>query len=130
MGSCLLCLSIPSMENTGSNLTEQEDRFNEMLSTRAEAAKIIAEEQIRTALKTNVPPAEKYKLHTGQTVIAYSEQQNKWVKNLKVVPVSSKQVWINNGSRLFNLSISHVILQPSNDEANAVSSLFKQLSPL
>lgn len=44
--------------------------------------------------------------------------------------ISSKQVWINNGSRIFKLCISHVIAQPSDEEANAVSTLLKRLSPL
>lgn len=118
------------MGNTGADLAEQDERFRSMHTAGSEAAKIIAEQRIRTALRTNVPPSAKYQLRSSQTVMAYSEKQKRWVKDLKIVRVSSNKFFINNGKRIFKLGISHVIPQPSNEETNAVSTLLKRLFPL
>lgn len=81
--SLLVFGTIPSLGNTGANLMEQEDQFKAKHTARKEAAKIVAEQWIKTAVRMNVPPAAKYKLHTGQKVMAYSEKQKRWVKDLK-----------------------------------------------
>lgn len=69
--------TIKSLENTGDILMEQEDRFQEMHTARAEASKKIAEQRIREALRPNITPAAKYKLHTGQEAMDYREKRKK-----------------------------------------------------
>lgn len=128
--SLLVFGKIPYLENTNANLPDQEERFRAMHLARAEAAKITAEQRIKLALRTNVPPSAKYELRSGQSVMAYSENHNKWVDDLKVVRVSGKQVWINTGRRIYKLNKSHIIPQPGDDRRNAVSNLLKHLSPL
>lgn len=75
--SSLVFVTIKSLENTGDILMEQEDRFQEMHTARAEASKKIAEQRIREALRPNITPAAKYKLHTGQEAMDYREKRKK-----------------------------------------------------
>lgn len=130
VSSLLVFGTIPSLGNTNANLVELEDRFRAMHAARAEAAKIVAEQRIQIALRSNIPPSAKYQLRTGQTVMAYSEKQRRWVKDLKVVRVANKQIWINNGKRVFNLGKPHVVPQPCNADVRNISSLLRRLSPL
>lgn len=71
--SLLVFGTIPSLGNTGANWLNQEERFKAMHAARKEAAAIRAEQRIRIALKSNVPPSAKYSLKIGQIVMVFSE---------------------------------------------------------
>lgn len=90
--SLLVFGTIPSVGNSGANLVYREESFRVMYTARSEAYKIVAEQRIQTALQTNIPPSAKYQLQNGQTVMAYSEKQKRWIRDMKVTRVFSKQV--------------------------------------
>lgn len=114
---------IPSLGNTEANLVDQERRFRAMHLAPAEAAKITAEERIRIALRSNVPPSAKYDLQSGQSVMAYSEKKREWISDLKVVKALGKHVWVNTGKRIYMLNKSHVVPKPADDDRSAVTTL-------
>lgn len=62
--------TIPSLWNTGVTLTDQDERFKAMYTARSKASKLIAEKQIWTGLKINVPPSAKYQLISDQKPMA------------------------------------------------------------
>lgn len=128
--SLLVFRSIPSMGNTEADLPDQNDRFRAMLDARMEASTITAEKRIRIALKSNAPPSAKYTLRTGQLVMVYSDKQAKWVKDIRIVQVSSKQVWINYNGRIIKVNRTQVVPQPRNQQDSAIARLLRKLSPL
>lgn len=128
--SLLVYGTIPSLGNTGADLPDQEDRFTALAAARKEAACITAEKRIRLALKSNIPPSAKYTLHPGQKVMVYSEKMKKWISNIRVVQLSSKQVWVNYNNRVIKVSRTQVLPQPLGEGNNGISSLLKRLYPL
>lgn len=122
---------IPSLGNTDAEIPGQEERFQAMKEARKEAATIYAGKRIRLALHSNIPPSAKYILKQGQQALAYSEKQKRWIPNLRIVRVSSKLVWVNDGKRIFKLNRTQVIPQPDSiEDNNNLSKLLKRLLPL
>lgn len=118
------------MGNTDANLPNQEDRFRAMRAARKEAVTIMAEQRIRLALKSNVPPSAKYSLKVGQQVMVFSEKQRKWIRDLLILQLSSKQVWISTGKRVRKVSQTHVVPQVRAEDQSGIAQLLKPLSPL
>lgn len=52
------------------------------------------------------------------------------MKDLNIFRLSSKEVWISNGKRIFKRNKSQVVPQPDDTDTRSVSKLLKQLSPL
>lgn len=128
--SLLVFGTILSLGSKGVDMTDQGTRFKAMHVARNEATKIIAEQRMRRALQTNTPPSANYQLRSRQNVMAYSEKQKKWVRDMKIVDIISKKVWVNYRKMVFKLNMSHVVPQPSDDDTTSISKLIKRLSPL
>lgn len=116
---------IPSLGNTDADLPNQEERFREMHEAGKEAATISAERRIRLALHANVPPPAKYQLKEGQKVLAYSEKCKQWIPDLRIVRISEKQIWINDGKEVYKANITQVIPQSDNDTTTRLFKLLK-----
>lgn len=105
-------------------------RFNAMTAARKEAATIIAEKRIRLALKSNVPPSARYTLRQEQLAMVYSEKKRRWIQDIRIVQLSSKQAWINYKNRIIKVGQTQVIPQPSGGENNGIANLLQNLYPL
>lgn len=130
VSSLLVFGTIPSLGNTETELHDQEEKFIASSAARKEASTIITEKKIRLALRTNIPPSAKYSLCPGQLVMVYSEKKKQWIKDLRIVQLSSKQVWINYNNRIIKVSCTQVIPQPLPDEDTGISNLLRRLAPL
>lgn len=62
--------------------------------------------------------------------MVYSEKQRIWVKDLTVVRVGSKMIWVNDVKRVVKLNRTHVIPQPSDQDKSNISDQLRRLSPL
>lgn len=100
-----------------------------MKKARDEGATIAAENRIKRALRSNVPPSATYTLRHGQDVMVYSEKQRKWTKGLTVVRTGTKMIWVNSGKRIIKLNKTHVIPKPNDLDKSNISSLLRRLSP-
>lgn len=119
-----------SLGNSGANKHKQEQRFEAMKQAWEEAATIAAENSISRELKSIVPTSAKYTIKTGQVVMVYSEKRKKWVKDLNVVKVGTKMIWVNDGDWVFKLNRTHVVPQPNDEDRSSIEKIAtKALAP-
>lgn len=61
-------------------------------------------------------------------MLAYSERERKWIRNLRVVEVDGKHACINTGTRVVKLQIATILLNVTNNDDNEVVSLLKEIN--
>lgn len=75
----------------------------EMIETaRQVVEQIRAERQATREIKSNIPPAAKYVLKSGDEVLAYSERDGIWVSVLRIVDIDGKHAWISTRQSVLN----------------------------
>lgn len=120
--------TLPTLPILNKNIPGNEDRLKALRTARDEIANIRAEQAIRRAIKNNNLSAAHYELKSGDKVYAYSESRDKWILGLKLVEVEDKNAWINDGHRIYKLSILQIMPEPKHGVRDAVYALIK--SPL
>lgn len=80
--------------------------------TRTEAAKIAAETRVSRALASKLPPVIKFKRTPGRRATVFDEVTRTCKPGYTVVRIDQKQAWVNCGSRISQISITHVIPDP------------------
>lgn len=60
----------------------------------------------------------------------YSEKQGKWIEDIRIVQLSSKQVWVNYNGRVIKVHRSQVVPQLDGHNDSAIARLLRKLSPL
>lgn len=61
--------------------------------------------------------------------MAYSEKKRKWIRDIRAMQLTEKQVWINYNNKVIKFSRTQVIPQPLEEENTPISELLKQLAP-
>lgn len=87
----------------------QVERFKAMNTARREMEAYVAEQRIKTALKSRLPPATKFNIQLGQSVRVYREQERKWVGPYTVDRISHKTVHVTDGTTVKPFNITQVI---------------------
>ena len=62
---------LPSFPSPSRNNPDQQERFEALKSARAEMESIVAEQRIRKALKSKIPPATKYLIKPDDQIRLY-----------------------------------------------------------
>lgn len=110
LSTSLLVYGIPpSFPVTNRNLPKQAERMPALCCAQLEMATIRAEERIRRALASKLPPATRFRLEIGDPVRVFREGSRKWEGPFQVERISKILIWVSDSVTTKPFSIMVVI---------------------
>jgi len=108
---------LPSFPSPSRNTPDQQERFEALRNARAEMESIVAEQRIRKALKSKLPPATKYLIKPGDQVRVYRELSKRWDGPFTVTKVSNKIISVTDGNTVKEFNITSILpIPPSTND--------------
>lgn len=112
---------LPSFPSPTRNSPDQVERFEALKKAKAEMESIVAEQRIKKALKSKLPPATKYLIKPGDQVRVYQEIPKRWDGPFTVTKISDKIVSVTDGNVVKEFNITSMLpIPPSTTDQDLI----------
>lgn len=106
----MLVYGIPSaVKALNKEFQEQNKRMRALANAQREMATTHAENRIRRAINSRVPPSIKFRVEVGDPCRVYREKRNRWKGRFIIQRLKKKLVWVTEGNIVKPFNVTEVI---------------------
>ena len=115
----------PALPVVNARHPAQRERMEALDTAKREMATITAENRIKQALRSKLPPATRYDIQPGDNVLVYREKEKEWMGPHRVARICKKEVFVDWEGKEKHFNLAQVLPMPREQENRELKRLLQ-----